>query len=839
MIYLGVFVLAALVTQLSTPLAVVLARRLDAIDRPDPRKVHSQPKARLGGVAIVLGVLAAIVPVLLAGESFWPAVEPARRTLAVLVACSLLVFAVGLVDDIRGVSAKLKLLSLGLATLTLCALGGGIVQVELPGVGVLRLGMACWPVTFLWVALITVGVNFIDGLDGLAAGVAGIACAAMAVLALHTGQVMMAALMLALTGSLAGFLFLNFNPARLFMGDCGSMFVGFCIAATSVACTSEACALGLALPAAALAVPIIDTGMTVIRRAVLDRRSLFAAERGHIHHCLLDRGLSQRRAVFAIYAMTLLGAGAGLFMLAVRPDRLIYVLGGVFGVMLLIFQRVGSVPLGRLLAAIGRNSAIARQMRFERNSFENAQLVARAARSLDDWWRAMGGLAEKMGFEAMSLQETQAGGILRWQRNGMAVPRQGMIRLSVPLANGQPVARLQVLVRADGSLEATGRRLTLMGRLIDEFGPGTSAWTLANDTEQVVGRYEACHRVDEAMATDGDAHSDVEPVAQAPAVIDVLGMKVASFESYAQAIANIKDVIDRGGRTWWVAMNPQKIWRALRDPQVAAVLREADVGICDGIGVSVASVLLHGRAIPRCTGCDLFFRLIWAAAEHGWRVFLLGASPAANDGAAVRLHERHPGLQIVGRRDGYFTPDQDDDVVARINQSQPDLLFVAMGSPKQEAWIAQHRHRLGAPLVLGVGGSFDVAAGLSRRAPAVFRRTGTEFLYQLVTQPWRWRRQIVYFPYMLRVIYETTIGRLTGSLAARAAQPPDSLDWQHSHASASHAGASQSPDAPQAGRRDAEGQAGDEPGAARRAWPARAPRSATKDQKEADRVRVG
>jgi len=229
-----------------------------------------------------------------------------------------------------------------------------------------------------------------------------------------------------------------------------------------------------------------------------------------------------------------------------------------------------------------------------------------------------------------------------------------------------------------------------------------------------------------------------------------MGVNVVPFESYEQALGCIEQTIESGNKSFWVAVNPEKVYRAWREPRLFEVLRQADVGICDGVGVSIASRVIHGHGLPRCTGCDLFFRLMPLAAQKGWGVFLLGASPESNGGACQSLQKRFPGLRIVGRRDGFF---QDSaEVVEQINRSGADLLFVAMGSPKQEYWIADHRDSLSPAFCLGVGGSFDVASGKIRRAPKFFRKTGTEFVFQLMVQPWRWKRKIVYTPFMLNVL---------------------------------------------------------------------------------------
>ena len=235
-----------------------------------------------------------------------------------------------------------------------------------------------------------------------------------------------------------------------------------------------------------------------------------------------------------------------------------------------------------------------------------------------------------------------------------------------------------------------------------------------------------------------------------PQPVSIMGIDVMPFESYSHALACIENSVAAGRKSFWVAVNPQKMYRAWHDPDLKAILDFADIRICDGVGVSVAAKILHGITLPRCTGCDLFAKLMPMVARRGWGVFLLGASPESNELARRKLLDNYPGIRIAGWRDGYSEDSRE--TIRQINDSGTDMLFVAMGSPRQEKWIARHMHEIDACFFMGVGGTLDVIGGTVRRAPRVFLRTGTEFLYQLATQPWRWRRQVVYTPFMLRVL---------------------------------------------------------------------------------------
>jgi len=372
--YLAVYLGSLLLALLATPVVIWLAHRIGAVDRPGIRTVHKLPIPRIGGVAIFLAAMALIVAVIFVNNNIGQAFREAWLPLLTLLGAAALIFAVGLVDDLRGLPARVKFLAELVAALALCLVGVRISDIALTDQWIVPLGEWGWLLTILWIVGITNAVNLSDGLDGLAAGVSAIACAVIAIFALHGGQVIMGVLMLAMLGSLSGFLFFNFNPAKVFMGDCGSLFLGFTIAAASVMCTTKSAALvGLALPALALGVPIFDTLLSMLRR-FLERRSLFAPDRSHFHHRLLDLGLEQRHAVMAIYLVTLTATGLGLFMMLSGSLSSLVIFGCVLLLLVLVFRLVGAVQLHGTLAGLQRKYAYSRLTHQERKTFENLQL---------------------------------------------------------------------------------------------------------------------------------------------------------------------------------------------------------------------------------------------------------------------------------------------------------------------------------------------------------------------------------------------------------------------------------------------------------------------------------
>ena len=174
-------------------------------------------------------------------------------------------------------------------------------------------------------------------------------------------------------------------------------------------------------------------------------------------------------------------------------------------------------------------------------------------------------------------------------------------------------------------------------------------------------------------------------------------------------------------------------------------------------GVVIGAKILTGEAVARITGVQLFLDLVERAEMENLNIFMLGSGPESNNGAYEKLLEIHPNVRIVGRQDGYFSNDQE--VVKKINDSKADMLFVALGSPKQEKWITMHRNKIIAPFCMGVGGTFDVVSGNVKRAPKIFQDTGTEWLCRLIREPKRFRRQLVLPKFIFLVLKHKLFGK--------------------------------------------------------------------------------
>ena len=213
-----------------------------------------------------------------------------------------------------------------------------------------------------------------------------------------------------------------------------------------------------------------------------------------------------------------------------------------------------------------------------------------------------------------------------------------------------------------------------------------------------------------------------------------------------------------------VTLNPEMVMAARRLPEFRATIEQADLVTADGVGIVLAARLLGRPLRGRVTGVDLVEALA-AAGEPELALFLLGAAPGVAERAARRLEARYPGCRIAGAWAGSPRPEESGEALIRIAGARPAVLLVAYGAPAQELWIARHRHELeraGVVVAVGVGGAFDYLAGVVPRAPRPLRRLGLEWLYRLIRQPWRWRRQLALPQFAALVVREWAAQRLGG-----------------------------------------------------------------------------
>ncbi len=382
-----------------TPVIRDQFQRTNFVDRPDgARKIHLRPIPRVGGISIALSYVLAFAVI-----SFWPFQTWDRMALKwhfaeAIFLGAFVVFLAGLLDDFLNIRPWQKLLAQVLAAVMIFNAG---VRIQLP-VSWSYAESLSLIVTVAWLVGCTNAFNLIDGMDGLATGVGLFATITMLIAGLLYNNVELIVLTVPLAGSLMGFLRYNFNPASIFLGDCGSMLIGFLLGCFAIEWSHKsATLLGLTAPVMAMAVPLLDTSLSICRRFVRNR-PVFGADRGHIHHRLLDRGLTQRQAAFVAYGISALAAVFSLVQSSLHHNfgGLIIVL---FGLAVWIgIQNLGYIEFG-MASRLLLQGTFGRIVDFQTHLRQFEEKVARAE-SPDGIWEAIGEASKSFGFHGSRLQ---------------------------------------------------------------------------------------------------------------------------------------------------------------------------------------------------------------------------------------------------------------------------------------------------------------------------------------------------------------------------------------------------------------------------------------------------
>ena len=324
------FSIAFVISVLLTPVAKTVAYKIGAIDNPDKRRVHKKPIPRLGGLAIYYGFL---ISVLLFSKF--------DKQFIGIIAGSLLIVGAGIIDDVFQLRASIKLLVQIAAGLIVAFCDVRINAISMPisivDGGILSLGILSVPVTIIWIVGVTNAVNLIDGLDGLAVGISSIATFSLFFIAILAGEASVAILAAALAGSCLGFIPYNFNPAKIFMGDTGSTFLGYMLAIICIQGLFKGYVIiSFIVPFLILGLPIFDTVYAILRR-IKNKKPIMSPDRGHLHHRLMDMGLSQKQTVAILYviamvlglsAVMVVGQGAYIAILLVASAMIFAFFGG-------------------------------------------------------------------------------------------------------------------------------------------------------------------------------------------------------------------------------------------------------------------------------------------------------------------------------------------------------------------------------------------------------------------------------------------------------------------------------------------------------------------------------
>ncbi|RHW37262.1 undecaprenyl/decaprenyl-phosphate alpha-N-acetylglucosaminyl 1-phosphate transferase [Neobacillus notoginsengisoli] len=324
---------ASLVTVLAaTPLVIKLAVRIGAVDKPNERKVHQKLMPRLGGLAIFIGAIA----------SYFAGGLYEQKVTAITVG-AIMIVALGMLDDKYELSAKVKFAGQIIVGCLIVYSGLKVDLLTIPYIGDFELGLWSYPITVFWIVAFTNAINLIDGLDGLSAGISAIGIITIAIMAALAGKVLIFTLCAILLGSIIGFLFYNFHPAKIFMGDTGALFLGYSISILSLLGLYKSVTLfSFIVPVIILGVPVFDTTFAIIRR-IANKRPISSPDKSHLHHRLLALGFSHRKTVLAIYAFGILFGICALLLSESTLWGTIFILFGLLIVTEVIAEIIGLV----------------------------------------------------------------------------------------------------------------------------------------------------------------------------------------------------------------------------------------------------------------------------------------------------------------------------------------------------------------------------------------------------------------------------------------------------------------------------------------------------------------
>lgn len=443
-----IFFIALLASMILTPAVTRLGLKYKWVDAPGPRKVHRAPIPRIGGVAVFTAFMAPFLCALFYTTQVTGLFFENERFLLILSGAYLM-FAVGLYDDIRGLRPRYKFAFQIIAALAAYANGIRISGVTLPGVFSVELGLFSLPATMLWFVLVINAINLIDGLDGLAAGISLFASIVLMTLCIMDGRLLIAVGFASLAGAVAGFLRYNFNPASIFMGDSGSYFIGYMLAALSVMGSIKGRTMvALLVPVIALGVPLMDTIVSPIRRFIRGQK-LFEADNRHLHHRLMKLGLTHRNSVLILYGATILMGVMAVFLVNAQDDKIGLILTVIAITVLIGIRKLGYLEYLAVDKIYGWFKDITDEVGIshERRTFLNLQMEIIQSKDFDQMWLRIGDALGKLRFDMaeMELQDRffavkGKNGYKRnwiWTRNGFDmssdIRKSSLMKLELPL----------------------------------------------------------------------------------------------------------------------------------------------------------------------------------------------------------------------------------------------------------------------------------------------------------------------------------------------------------------------------------------------------------------------
>jgi UDP-GlcNAc:undecaprenyl-phosphate GlcNAc-1-phosphate transferase len=444
---------------LVTPLVRRLALEWKIQDEPDGhRKLHERPIPLMGGFAVYLAVFGTLTALCVAREPNWAGALAHIQHWWPLLAAATIICSLGILDDVVDLRATTKLLGQFAAASVLYAGGIQIQRIELFGT-TWDLGLAAFPFTLFWLLGAMNAINLLDGMDGLASGIGAIMSGCVAVVALSSGSVHAALVAAALSGALVGFLFYNFPPASIFLGDCGSMLIGLVLGAIAIESSLKAPAtVAFVLPVAVLTIPILDSTLAIVRRWYMGL-PFHAADRGHIHHRLLAAGLGRIQTLACLCGLTLLAAGGVLLTLYFRNDLVAVLVSSSIVVGLIVSRVFGHQEFSLLRDHVRTTTAsVADGISSRAAVLIRTRSKLAECSAFDDAWAVLNRAAADLKIdllEMVTLPERTVADGSRWCLT-LSLDRHRSVRMRVGKHPGE-------------STRAMLRRMGLMSAAIEEF----------------------------------------------------------------------------------------------------------------------------------------------------------------------------------------------------------------------------------------------------------------------------------------------------------------------------------------------------------------------------------
>lgn len=386
-----------------TPRIGALARRFNWLDRPGARKVHTAPTPRLGGVAIYISMAIAILPLFLIHSAVTSELKKQLPLLEALAAAATVIFLLGIADDIFNLSPYLKLLVEIGCSLWVFYHGIHIGVISSPLGSALTLGRWSLPLTLLWLVGITNAFNLVDGIDGLAGGIAVFGMMTLAIISVLNHSIAPLAVLAALAGATAGFLLFNFHPATIFLGDSGSLFLGFSLASLSLIWGEKSSMTAAILgPILIFGLPVADTGLAIARR-FLSGVPIFTSDSEHIHHRLLRLGMTPRKVVLILYVACFAFSLVTLVLVQAQAGAAVFIVTAVLAMVWIGLSRLGYHELGEINLTFRRGLLEQKNIIRQRVQLRKAAEVIDKAGDLHELWNSIQEVARIFDFDYAEL----------------------------------------------------------------------------------------------------------------------------------------------------------------------------------------------------------------------------------------------------------------------------------------------------------------------------------------------------------------------------------------------------------------------------------------------------